>query len=99
MMNRQNFARISGVIIDLCRGCGVWLDNQELERILKFVQGGGIERSHAMEAEDMVQRQHIAAIAESGDPLMQDTSMWNAGTGASGVGRLVAWLAESFFRY
>ncbi len=35
LMNRKNFAKISGVIIDECKSHGVWLDGGELERIRK----------------------------------------------------------------
>src|SRR5829696_9131972 len=34
LMNRSNFARISGVIIDLCKQHGVWFDSNELPRII-----------------------------------------------------------------
>lgn len=44
LMNRENFSRISGVIIDRCRDHGVWLDAGELERIRLFIGQGGLER-------------------------------------------------------
>jgi Zn-finger nucleic acid-binding protein len=40
LMQRRQYAhkgRNSGTIIDLCRGHGVWLDHEEIERILSFV--------------------------------------------------------------
>jgi Zn-finger nucleic acid-binding protein len=40
-MLRQNYGRSSGVIIDFCRLDGVWLDAQELERILEWIRRGG----------------------------------------------------------
>ncbi len=51
VMNRQNFGRTSGIIIDQCRGHGVWLDNSELERIARFIVDGGLARSRRSEAE------------------------------------------------
>ncbi|MFQ5842957.1 MAG: zf-TFIIB domain-containing protein [Thermodesulfobacteriota bacterium] len=45
LMNRKNFARISGVIIDECKGHGVWLDGGELELIRAFIADGGLERT------------------------------------------------------
>jgi Zn-finger nucleic acid-binding protein len=45
LMNRKNFARISGVIIDECKAHGVWLDAGELERIRDFIADGGLERA------------------------------------------------------
>jgi len=42
VMNRVNFARVSGVILDVCRSHGAFLDSGELERIRAFLaQGGG----------------------------------------------------------
>jgi Zn-finger nucleic acid-binding protein len=51
LMVRKNFGGTSGVIIDLCRGHGIWLDHRELERILDFVHGGGLMRAREREVE------------------------------------------------
>ncbi|MFQ5882792.1 MAG: zf-TFIIB domain-containing protein [Candidatus Methylomirabilales bacterium] len=51
VMNRKNFARISGVIIDECRWHGIWLDSGELEKIRHFIADGGLERSRDREIE------------------------------------------------
>ena len=49
LMNRSNFARISGVIIDLCRQHGVWFDANELPKIISFIEDGGLKRSREKE--------------------------------------------------
>jgi len=51
MMNRVNFGRVSGIVIDLCKGHGVWFDPGELQGILGFVANGGLERMRDSEAE------------------------------------------------
>lgn len=51
LMNRVNFGRVSGVVIDLCKGHGVWFDDGELQRALAFVANGGLERMRESEAE------------------------------------------------
>ncbi len=51
MMNRKNFARISGVLIDECGGHGVWLDAGELEKIRQFIVDGGLEAAQDKEIE------------------------------------------------
>lgn len=51
LMNRRNFRRISGVIIDECRTHGVWLDHGELEKIQHFIADGGLDRSQDREIE------------------------------------------------
>ena len=43
MMNRSNFARSSGVIVDICRKHGVWFDADELPKIVGFIKEGGME--------------------------------------------------------
>src|SRR4051794_6617118 len=43
LMNRSNFARASGVIVDVCKPHGVWFDADELPSIIEFVQKGGME--------------------------------------------------------
>ena len=45
LMNRRNFASLSGVILDWCRGHGWWFDAEELGRVLAFVDQGGLERA------------------------------------------------------
>jgi Zn-finger nucleic acid-binding protein len=45
LMNRSNFARSSGVIIDLCKQHGVWFDADELPKIINFIDKGGLERA------------------------------------------------------
>lgn len=49
LMNRINFARCSGVIVDICKGHGTWFDRDELSRIVEFIRGGGLEASRERE--------------------------------------------------
>ena len=52
-MNRVNFARCSGVIVDFCKGHGTWFDRDELSRIVEFIRGGGLEESRSREKEEI----------------------------------------------
>ena len=45
MMNRLNFGRRSGTVVDVCRGHGTFLDRGELHQVMRFVQEGGLNRS------------------------------------------------------
>ncbi len=49
LMNRNNFAKISGVIIDTCKEHGVWFDADELPTIIEFIRKGGMEYSRQKE--------------------------------------------------
>jgi hypothetical protein len=50
-MQRRNFGRRSGVIVDWCGSHGTWLDAHEMEDIAAFVLGGGLETELAESAE------------------------------------------------
>src|SRR5262245_767080 len=49
LMNRVNFARCSGVIVDVCKKHGIWFDRDELSRIVEFIRSGGLEFSRTKE--------------------------------------------------
>ncbi|VAX32256.1 hypothetical protein MNBD_NITROSPIRAE01-373 [hydrothermal vent metagenome] len=49
MMNRKNFRKISGVLIDQCRDHGIWLDAGELDQIRCFIANGGLDKSQDRE--------------------------------------------------
>jgi len=49
LMNRANFARCSGIIIDLCKKHGIWFDRDELSRIIEFIQAGGMDVARSKE--------------------------------------------------
>ena len=49
LMNRINFARCSGVIVDICKGHGTWFDRDELSRIIEFIRAGGLDEARAKE--------------------------------------------------
>ena len=76
IMNRVNFARHSGIILDVCRGHGTWFDESELSRIVNFVMKGGVEESQRREIESLrEQTRRAAADAEAA----QSRAAW-AGT-------------------
>jgi Zn-finger nucleic acid-binding protein len=53
MMNRVNFGRLSGTIVDVCKGHGTFLDPGELHRIVGFIRSGGLERARARQLEEL----------------------------------------------
>jgi len=53
MMNRANFGRLSGTIVDVCRGHGTFLDGGELHQIAAFIQAGGLERARQRSIDDL----------------------------------------------
>jgi len=68
-MNRRQFMAGSGVIIDECRGHGVWLDSEERERILEFVRSGAAaRRQQQMAVDEKSARQ--ASARDTGSPAV-----------------------------
>lgn len=55
LMNRNNFARSSGVIVDLCKAHGIWFDADELPTILEFIRRGGMEIARQRERNEIEQ--------------------------------------------
>lgn len=50
-MNRRNFGRYSGVVVDDCHNCGTFFDAGELEGVIAFVRTGGLALDARYEAE------------------------------------------------
>lgn len=62
LMNRINFARCSGVILDTCKGHGTWFDRDELSHIVEFIRDGGLEASRERDkAEIREERRRLLA--------------------------------------
>jgi Zn-finger nucleic acid-binding protein len=62
MMNRTNFARISGVILDTCRGHGIWFDPGEVEKIMDFIARGGLVKAKEVDLQRLKDEEEIMKI-------------------------------------
>ena len=60
MMNRVNFGKISGAIVDVCKGHGTFLDAGELHQIVTFIVQGGLERARSRQIEELRDEQRKA---------------------------------------
>jgi Zn-finger nucleic acid-binding protein len=80
LMDRVNFARSSGVVVDACKAHGVWFDEDELPRVVEFVRDGGLDRARAIEKEQLEDERrrlsfaHDAAVSGAPAPLRRDTA-------------------------
>jgi Zn-finger nucleic acid-binding protein/ribosomal protein L40E len=79
-MQRRNFRKRSGVIIDRCHTHGTWLDADELERIAGFILEGGMGAEGAAEyqrrvGDDASRRRNADALARAmrGESITIDT--------------------------
>ncbi|HHH31213.1 MAG TPA: hypothetical protein ENK57_23090 [Polyangiaceae bacterium] len=85
IMNRKNFGRSSGVIIDICAEHGVWFDPDELTAVLDFVATGGLAESRTREAQRAKQdlaRHRMNALAEQTRMSRADSAVQFSSTAA-----------------
>jgi len=61
LMNRSNYARISGVVLDVCKDHGLWFDRDELRQVLAFIEAGGLEKSRQRQMVEEEERLRRAA--------------------------------------
>ncbi len=82
LMNRTNYGRISGVILDACKQHGLWFDQDELRRVLAFVKAGGLDRSRERQIQELDDKKRLAALPP---PLSPE---WSEIQGPQGPGLL-----------
>ena len=75
VMNRVNFARRSGIILDVCRAHGTWFDADELPRVVEFVLRGGVEEA---QKKDLEQAREEARRATADAKAAQAAGMMDA---------------------
>ena len=68
-MNRMNFARVSGVVIDVCHDHGTWFDRDELYRVVTFVQEGGLDKARRIEREKLVDEERRLRALQAQRPM------------------------------
>jgi Zn-finger nucleic acid-binding protein len=56
-LNRVNFGRTSGIVIDVCKSHGVWFERDELREILGFIARGGLEQLRSKVGSDELLQQ------------------------------------------
>lgn len=81
MMNRVNFGRLSGTIVDVCRGHGTYLDAGELHQIVTFIRGGGMERARQHQLDELkTEQQRLQALemrVRAREAMHTSGSGWN----------------------
>jgi Zn-finger nucleic acid-binding protein len=97
-MNRRNFGRTSGIVIDSCKDHGVWFDARELESILAWIRAGGEQATERRDAEERRERERKEAIA---NPVLERAQRqagagprWGAPDEAGALGRLLGSLFD-----
>jgi hypothetical protein len=68
MMHRVNFGRLSGTVIDVCKGHGALLDAGELHAIVTFIQGGGLGRARQRQLDDLKEEEQRLRLLQAHGP-------------------------------
>jgi Zn-finger nucleic acid-binding protein len=99
IMNRVNYGRVSGVIIDWCGDHGYWLDAGELEKIAKWVATGGLKDKYQREIDEMkAERDRLSAAAAATSMHASTYEVDGAVGGAYLTGGLLGLIAGLFDR-
>lgn len=61
MMNRVNFARVSGILMDVCKAHGTWFDRDELRQTVEFIRAGGLEKARERQLEALAEERRRLA--------------------------------------
>jgi Zn-finger nucleic acid-binding protein len=83
MMNRLNFGRLSGTVVDVCKGHGTFLDPGELHQIVRFIQGGGLDRARQRQIQDLKEEEQRLRAAQPAQgvhdlALGNEMPQWNS---------------------
>ena len=97
VMNRVNYGRISGVIIDYCRLHGYWLDEGELEKIAGWVASGGLIQQRQREIDELKSRKDAMSGAALTTP-MNDAAFYSADSASAVIvgGGMLKFLSRLF---
>jgi Zn-finger nucleic acid-binding protein len=99
-MNRVNYAKRSGVVIDVCKSHGLWFDQDELRRVLAFIAAGGLDRARELELEALKEVKRAAEAPQALHPSssyefrqqMNASGHWLSTPGLLGLAGELAWL-------
>lgn len=99
-MNRVNYARRSGVVLDVCKEHGIWFDKDELRRVLAFIAEGGLDRARKLEIEELKEAKRAVEAPKALHPSssfefrqqMNAQGHWLSTVGLLGLAADVAWM-------
>jgi Zn-finger nucleic acid-binding protein len=97
LMNRMNYAGRSGIVINICRPHGIWLDRDEMRLIIEFIRAGGLDKARKLETDELEtarKRLENQQSAVSYSPL-SDSSYGSMGS--NGTADLLTGIASILF--
>ena len=94
LMLRVNYAKCSGVIVDVCRAHGTWFDQDELQRTVRFIQGGGLQWARARERADLAAERRLLEASRTAslmDPCTSRTAEYQVADAVLEFGAWAIW--------
>jgi Zn-finger nucleic acid-binding protein len=68
VMNRVNYAVRSGIVMNVCRDHGIWLDRDEIRQIIQFISAGGLDHARQVEIEELQEQRRQAQAVDYDAP-------------------------------
>ncbi len=93
-MNRVNYGRASGIVVDVCKEHGVWFDEEELGAALDWVRAGGLRRAEERRRLQLEEAERRARVERRMAEREQSFLSRPASVGWGEAGRLLDDLAE-----
>lgn len=75
LMNQKNYARISGVVIDVCKLHGIWFERHELRQIVNFIRTGGLSKAREADLANIQAEQSRLKAMQDSQSLVQRSLM------------------------
>jgi Zn-finger nucleic acid-binding protein len=90
LMGRKGYPRGLGIVTDICRRHGIWLDTDELRHIIEFIRAGGLTRARERQAEELERKRRALEVERQGlEAQSQADRRGSYGTlGGGGLGGL-----------
>lgn len=100
LMNRTVFGRMSGVIVDVCKDCGVWFDAGEIGKVIAFIESGGIakaeQRARQGELEQLAYERSLRRMEENAQAVRGSRRAFDTESNRHGI--VMADLLAALFR-
>lgn len=71
LMARVNYAGRSGIVVDVCRAHGIWLDHDEMLQIIAFIRSGGLQHARDLELHELEEARRRANGEQVEDAPLQ----------------------------
>ena len=94
LMNRVNFGRRSGVVIDHCQKHGVWLDSGELTHLMEWKKAGG----QILDSQNRRKHNKRRRKTEAQKSYNSSASIFNRDYNSSSTSDLIESVASVFFK-